>query len=88
MKPQARGRALTIGHTNPKFTFMKFIEELIADTEFKLIAFFADLSSAPFTNTQTFLCFPCSSQIANQRSRERCGEQITNVANAPTFYRQ
>ena len=27
----------------------------------------------------------CYSRIAGQQSREGCGEQITNVANAPTF---
>ena len=30
----------------------------------------------------------CYSQIAGQYARERYGEQINNVENAPTFYRQ
>ena len=30
----------------------------------------------------------CYSRIAGQQSREEYGEQITNVANAPTIYRQ
>ena len=29
----------------------------------------------------------CSSRKAGQRMREISGEQITNVANVPTFYR-